>query len=69
MDAFMTSRGRRFLPLLAMRFTLPSLPIHARASCLTDRATLARTVFTGSGLSALVVYESQGGYEAFVLDR
>lgn len=64
MNAFVTSRGRRFLPLLAMCCLLAGLPLSAHAGLLTSRmsdgATLTSTDSSAPGLAARVVYESQG---------
>jgi hypothetical protein len=64
MNALWTYRGRRFLPLLAMGYVLTGLPLGANAgmlsSRLTDRATLALASPSPRGLTARIVYQSQG---------
>lgn len=64
MNALWTLRGRRFLPLLAMGYVLAGLPFGAQAGPmsirLTDWAVLALANPTARGLTARVVYESQG---------
>jgi hypothetical protein len=68
MNALLTSRGHRFLPLLAMGCVLFGLPQRASAgmfnSRLTDRPTLALAGLSTIGLTARVVYESQGEKES-----
>jgi hypothetical protein len=64
MNAFLTFRGRRFLPLLAMCCVLAGFPRNAHAdlltSRLTNRATLTSTGSAAPIQAARVVYESQG---------
>jgi hypothetical protein len=64
MNATLNPPSHRFLPLLAMCCLLAGLPSSARAgilvSQLTDRATLALTSASAPGLTARIVYESQG---------
>ena len=64
MNAFLTSRGRRVLPLLAIGCLLVSLPTGVRAdlltSRLTDHAALTSNDSSAPGLFVSVVYESQG---------